>query len=453
MTTITTVEQAMAAIWERSGYDRGFISNPFAGDEAARLGLVRTARVLELLGIPARDFAIVHVAGSKGKGSTSSFIDSMVRAAGRRCGRFLSPHLHSYRERFVVDDLPIGEEEFTALVAEVMKAAREAERADAAIGQLTAWELSTAMALRWFSRSGCEIAVIEVGMGGTLDATNVVDPAVSVITTLDYDHTAVLGSTMAEIAGNKAGIIKPGRPVVSADVPEAARVVIRRRAAEMAAPLAMANRDWFTSGTDKGFSVTAPRWEHHGLVTSLIGQHQVDNAGLAIAAVHALADLTLLRQSGTIDNAVREGVGAAFILGRFEVVRHVSGVTFVLDGAHSPASTRALANAVREHFPGSRVTMIIGILNDKKPDDLLRPLVPATNRWLVATLQSPRSLPGDAIGASLEALGERPEISGSVAEAIERATPESSTHLENLVVVVTGSLSTVAEARVALGLA
>ena len=453
MTTITTVEQAMAAIWERSGYDRGFISNPFAGDEAARLGLVRTARVLELIGNPERDFAIVHAAGSKGKGSTSSFIDSMVRAAGRRCGRFLSPHLHSYRERFVVDDLAIGEAEFTTLVADVKEAALEAERADAAIGPLTAWELSTAMALRWFSRSGCEIAVIEVGMGGTLDATNVVDPAVSVITTLDYEHTAILGSTMTEIAGNKAGIIKPGRPVVSAVQPVEAETVIEARATALGAPLHVANKDWFVSGTDRGFSVTAPRWEHHGLVTSLIGQHQVDNAGLAIAAVHALADSDLLRQNGTIDNAVREGVGAAFIPGRFEVVRHDSGITFVLDGAHSPASSQALANAVREHFPGSRVTMIIGILNDKKPDDLLRPLVPATNRWLVAMLQSPRSLPGDAIGASLEALGERPEISGSVAEAIERATPESSTHLENLVVVVTGSLSTVAEARVALGLA
>lgn len=453
MTTITTLDEAMAAIWERSGYDRGFISNPFAGDEAARLGLVRTARVLELLGNPERDFSIVHVAGSKGKGSTASFIDSIVRASGRRSGRFLSPHLHSFRERFVVDDLPIGEAEFTALVADVMDAALAAERADAAIGQLTAWELSTAMALHWFSQSGCEIAVVEVGMGGTLDATNVVDPAVSVITLLDYEHTAILGSTMTEIAGNKAGIIKPGRPVVSAAQPVEAEIVIEARATALGSPLHVANKDWFVTGTDRSFSIEGATWRHVDLASSLIGQHQVDNAGLAIAAVHALADLDLLRQNGTIDDAVREGVGSAFIPGRFEVVRHASGITFVLDGAHSPASSQALAKAVREHFPRSGVTMVIGMLNDKKPEELLQPLVSLANRWLVATLQSPRTLPGATVSTSLEALGERPELAGSVPEAIEAAVADSSRTTENTVVVVTGSLTTVAEARLALGLA
>ncbi|MBA2470361.1 MAG: bifunctional folylpolyglutamate synthase/dihydrofolate synthase, partial [Chloroflexia bacterium] len=323
MTQITTFDEALAAIWERSGYDRGFISNPFAGDDAARLGLVRTARVLDLLGNPERDYPIVHVAGSKGKGSTASFIDSILRATGQRSGRFLSPHLHSYRERFVVDNVLIGEADFTKLVADVMSSAVEAERADAAIGQLTAWEISTAMALLWFSRSICDIVVIEVGMGGTLDATNVIEPAASVITTLDYEHTAILGTTMREIASNKAGIIKPGRPVVSAEQPVDAREVIEAKAQDASAPLSFANRDWTVTGSDRSFSVSGAGWRHGGLVSSLIGPHHVENAGLAIAAVHELRKFNLLPDE-TIDESVRQGIGSAFLPGRFEIVRHPS---------------------------------------------------------------------------------------------------------------------------------
>ncbi|MBA3379315.1 MAG: bifunctional folylpolyglutamate synthase/dihydrofolate synthase, partial [Chloroflexia bacterium] len=451
-TTITTLDEAMAAIWERSGYDRGFISNPFAGDEAARMGLVRTARVLELLGNPDQDFGIVHVAGSKGKGSTSSFIDSIVRAAGRHCGRFLSPHLHSYRERFVVDNVEIDEADFIRVVADVCAAAIEVEGNDVTVGQVTAWELSTAMALLWFSRSQCEIAVVEVGLGGTLDATNVVEPMVSVITSLDYEHTAILGSTMAEIAGNKAGIIKSGRPVVCAAQPIDALTVIEARARELGAPLQVAQRDWVVSGTDESFSVVGSSWRHHKLASSLFGQHQVGNAGLAIAAIHTLAELNVLPDNGMIDAAIRKGVGSSFIPGRFEIMRHPSGATFVLDGAHSPASAKALAVAVDEHFPGSGVTVIMGMLNDKQPDQVVRPLVSITKRWLVVTPSSPRALSGEIVGASLQAMGVNPDVAGSVLEAVQLTIAEISGNPEKLVVVVTGSLSTVAEARVALGL-
>ncbi len=452
MTQITTFDEALAAIWERSGYDRGFISNPFAGDDAARLGLVRTARVLELLGNPDRDYPIVHVAGSKGKGSTASFVDSILRAAGQRSGRFLSPHLHSYRERFVVDNAIIGEADFTRLVADVMSSTIEAERADDAIGQLTAWEISTAMALLWFSRSDCDIAVVEVGMGGTLDATNVIDPAVSVITTLDYEHTAILGTTMTEIASNKAGIIKPGRPAVSADGPVEALKVIEAKAYEAGAPLSFANRDWTVTGTDRSFAVVGANWRHDDLVSSLIGRHQVDNAGLAIAAVHELLKLNL-PPDGMIDESVRRGIGAAFLPGRFEIMRHPSGVTFVLDGAHSPASAQALALAVRERFPAFKITIVIGMLEDKDPARLLQPFVPLANRWLVAPPESPRAQRSDTIVAALRALGAEPEATRGVRDAIAQAIPAASSPAVNDVVVVTGSLSTVADARLALGLA
>ena len=235
---------ALAAIWDRSGYDRGFISDPFAGDDAARRGLARTRAMLDVLGNPQERVRLIHVAGSKGKGSTAVLIDAILRAAGLRSGRFTSPHLHSYRERFVVDDLPIGEEAFACLTHEVMEAMRKVESGNPSLGRVTAWELSTAMALRWFARGDCDVAVIEVGLGGTLDATNVIDPVVSAITRLDLEHTAILGETLAEIASNKAGIIKPGRPSVTVEQAPEALTVIEERAREVGSKLLVGGRDW-----------------------------------------------------------------------------------------------------------------------------------------------------------------------------------------------------------------
>ncbi|HYJ12980.1 MAG TPA: Mur ligase family protein, partial [Thermomicrobiales bacterium] len=203
---------AMAFIHERSGYDRGFISNPFAGDEAARLGLLRTERVLVALGRPDLAYPILHVAGSKGKGSTSTLLASIFTAAGWKCGRFLSPHLHRFNERFAIDDKIISDSAFAARVRDVREAALAVEADDPDMGRLTAWELSTVIALLWFQQQACDVVVLEVGMGGTLDATNVVQPAASLITRLDLEHTAILGNTIEEIAANKAGIIKAGAP-------------------------------------------------------------------------------------------------------------------------------------------------------------------------------------------------------------------------------------------------
>ena len=452
MTRPASFEQAMELIWVRSGYDRGFISNPFAGDDAARLGLIRTARTLALLGNPERDYPIVHVAGSKGKGSTCSFIDSILRCAGVRTGRFLSPHLHSYRERFVVDDEPIDDDAFTALAGDVFDAALEAETADTEIGQLTAWELSTAMALLWFSRSGCEMGVIEVGMGGTLDATNVVSPSVAVITRLDFEHTAILGETMAEIAGNKAGIVKPGIPVVCADQPPDGLRVIEQRAAALDSPLLVANRDWFTTGTDESFSVTGPTWRHTDLHSSLAGQHQVQNAGLAIAAVHMLERAPVLKLN-LAGNEIRNGLAHTFVPGRFEVVSDDRGNQFVLDGAHTPESMRALADTIRARFPEHEVTVVVGMLNDKNPEFVLAPLVEISDRWIVAPAHNPRAMSTAELLASLARLGVEATPRTTVTAALETATASALATAASQVVLITGSFSTVAEARVALGVA
>ena len=432
---------ALAAIWDRSGYDRGFISDPFAGDEAARRGLKRTSAVLDALGNPQEHLALLHVAGSKGKGSTTVLLDAILRAAGLRSGRYISPHLHSYRERIVVDDAMIGEAEFAALTADVMAAVASAEAAHPDLGRVTAFELTTAMALAWFARSGCEIAVIEVGLGGTLDATNVIEPLVSTITRLDYEHTAILGDTLAEIASNKAGIIKPGRPAVTIAQPAEALAVIEARAAEVRSPLLVGERDWFIDGDEAGFAVRGPWGTTGDLRTALAGQHQVENAALAVAAIKA---------SGLAidDRAIRAGLAQARHPGRFERVAVNATTTVILDGAHTPIAAQALAAALARQFPDMPAVVVAGMLQDKPPAPFLAPLTDAAERWLVTELASPRTMPGPVLVDALRGLGQPVETAASVATGLDAAIASGAP-----LIVVTGSLTTVAEARVALGLA
>jgi dihydrofolate synthase/folylpolyglutamate synthase len=443
----------MAFIHERSGFDRGFISNPFAGDEAARLGLVRTARLLESLGNPQHQYPIVHIAGSKGKGSTATFVDSIARAARLNAGRFLSPHLHAFSERFVVQNQPIPDESFTSIVAEVADAALSVENGDSSVGTLTAWELSTAIALMWFARSMCDLATIEVGMGGTLDATNVIDPAVTVITRLDLEHTAILGDTIAEIASNKAGIIKPSVPVITVEQQAEAMAVIADRAAAHSAPLLVANRDWTTEGTSDRFDWTSEETNLEDLHSALIGDHQVENAGLAIAAVQQFFDRANLPNPLTSE-AIRSGLATAFIPGRFEIVARAGAPTVIIDGAHSPESTRVIAHTVRDRYPQAHVTTIVGMLSDKDPARVLAPLDQVTDSWVVAPLNSPRSATVDDLSDSLGARGIAAKTEPSIAAALESCLGSTvDPHTEDQVILVLGSLTTAAEARVALGLA
>lgn len=433
---------ALAAIWERSGYDRGFISDPFAGDEAARRGLMRTGAMLGVLRNPHERVRLIHVAGSKGKGSTTVLMDAILRAAGLRAGRFTSPHLHSYRERFVVDDQPISKDAFASLADETIAAMRTVETVMPSIGRVTAWELSTAMALQWFAQRECAVAVIEVGLGGTLDATNVIGPVVSAITRLDLEHTAILGETLPEIASNKAGIIKPGRPSVTVDQPPEALAVIEARAREVGSELLIGGRDWVVEGDEDGFAVIGPWGRVDNLRTSLVGPHQVENAGLAVAAL----------RSGFGDRAeidpvaIRAGLRDVQFPGRFERVPATAGPVIILDGAHTPVAAEALAAALTRHLPSGRVTFVVGMMQDKRPEPFLTPLIDRADRWIVAELDSPRRMPADLLTTALTALGQRVEWTPSIAEAVERA------HQDGAVVVVTGSLTTVAEARVHLGL-
>jgi dihydrofolate synthase/folylpolyglutamate synthase len=321
-------------------------------------------------------------------------------------------------------------------------AAAEAVEADhPELGAVTAFELATAMALLWFRRARCEVVVLEVGLGGTLDATNVVDPAVAVISPLDFEHTAILGDTMAEIAANKAGIIKPGRPVVSAAQPADGLAVIEARAAANDAPLLVAGRDFTTSGTDRDFTATGPWGTIANLRTGLIGQHQVQNAALAIAAVHALD------WDAVTPDAIGAGLRVATLPGRFEEVRLESGLVVIVDGAHSGRSAAALAATLGDRYPGAAPVIVAGMLRDTTPGTVLPPLVAIAGSWIATAPDSPRALPAAELGTALATLGARVTFADTVASALAETIRAG-----DPLIVVTGSLTTVAEARVALGL-
>lgn len=302
------------------------------------------------------------------------------------------------------------------------------------------------MALRWFQQAACDVAVVEVGLGGTLDATNVVDPTVSVITQLDFEHTAILGTTMTEIAGNKAGIIKPGRPVVSAAQSDDGLRVIQERAAACNAPLLVAGRDWTVTSTDQSFSAYGPWGTLDDLHSALAGHHQVENAGLAIAALHALRTSDT-RLPGGDDAAIRAGLGTMRHPARFERVTLDSGQVVVIDGAHSPSSTSALTATMRDHYPDAPVTIVTGMLSDKDPATVLSPLLGIASHWIAVTPMNPRALPNADVKTAIESLGAACTAWPSVAQGIRAAQD-----LDTPIILVTGSLATAAEARSVLGL-
>ncbi len=435
---------AITYVIERSGYDKGFVANPF---DAESVGLRRTEALLQMLDFPDTRYPTVHIAGSKGKGSTAAMIDSALRAAGYRVGLYTTPHLHTFRERIQINGEPISEEMFAALTSEIIPFNARLAEEHPEWGEATAFEVSTALAFLAFARAPVDVGVIEVGLGGRLDATNVIKPLLSVISSISLDHTSILGDSLAEIASEKGGIIKSGRPVVSAEQRPEAASTLQQIADDAGSELTLGERDWSVTGTTRDFTVTAFKRQIDSLRCGLAGQHQVGNAGLAVTALSALA----ARGYAISDDAIRSGVANVTWPGRFEIANRSPLV--IVDGAHNVDSCERLVEALAEEYPDHRVSLVVGIARDKDVEGMLRVLSPAAS-WIIATAsRSPRATDPESLVGLLGNVA--PEVEAGSAQSVKDALahlmagPEDDRHL----ICVTGSLYAVGEAREALGLA
>jgi len=421
--------------------------------------LERMRTLLTLLGNPQQRYPCLHLAGTKGKGSVSALCANVLKVAGYRTGFYTSPHLHDFRERIRVNGEYIPEAELVEVVRRLRELAPR-------VAGVTTFELTTALAYEYFARRNVDIAVVEVGLGGRLDATNVITPLISVITSLSYDHTDLLGHTLAQIAGEKAGIIKPGVPVISAPQQPEALAVLERAATERGAPFILVGRHWhfrlLAHDLDgQTFEIWSEResqqlaahrarglpgeWRPPTLSLPLLGAHQVENAATAYAALRTLRAFLPL----SLD-AVREGFATVRWPGRFEILRRAPYL--VADGAHNADSARRLVAALDDYFPGRRVHVLFGASADKDIDGMLEALLPRAATVLCAQAVHPRAVePGELLALvtqKAQALGVAPALEAvtpvprALARAFELAEPAD-------VIVACGSLFIVAEVQAA----
>ena len=393
--------------------------------KTAKLGLDRIAAVLEELGRPQDRLRVVHVAGTNGKGSTCAMIESGLRAAGLRTGLFTSPHLNEPTERIQIDGKPISAARFTAAF----------EKVHAAVERVldmhtTYFETVTAMALTVFAAEQVDIAVLEVGLGGRLDATNIVMPALCVITPVDYDHEQFLGRSLAAIAGEKAGILKRGIPAVFAPQRREAEEVLQARAAELGVAVTRPPQACDVELDARGsrfrlgiLSVACP----------LAGEHQVQNAATAATA---------LLQMGISPIATETGIAAARWPGRLEHVR--TNPDIILDGAHNPAGARALAAYIERFYHDRPVRLIFGAMRDKAIDEISGILFPVARQVIVTAPKQARAL----APASIAEITEHRDL--RIAADLEQALALTAGASPGEAIFITGSLFLVAEARALL---
>jgi dihydrofolate synthase/folylpolyglutamate synthase len=403
-----------------------------------KLGLERVREALAALGHPERRYPALHVAGTNGKGSTCAFSAAALRAAGHRVGLYTSPHLVRVNERIRVDGEDISDEVLGQRILEVL------ERYPSAVTEpMTYFEFGTVVGLWHFAQAAVDVAVLEVGLGGRLDATNAVSPVLTAITPVSFDHMEYLGHTLGAIAGEKAGILKPGVPcVVARQEPEALQAIVRR-AGEVGAPLWVEGRD-FASETrpDGSLSYRGPSWSLDGLAVALRGPHQRQNASVALACLEALH----ARGVAVPLEAAREGVASARWPGRLEEVGHRP--TFLLDGAHNPAGVEVLLASLRSLYAGRRVHLVFGVVGDKDRGPMLRALLPHCTSVQLTPLDTPRSLAPEAYVDEARALcadvAAWPDLDSALAAARRKAGPDD-------VVLCTGSLFLVGKVKARLG--
>ena len=411
-----------------------------------KFGLSNSIQLMGLMGDPHRRFRSAHIAGTNGKGSTAAFLAGMLRAAGYRVGLYTSPHLVSFTERIRIDGVPVTEARVAALAEQARARYEGVQSSEGGPLTPTFFEVTTAMAFTCFAEERVDIAVVEAGMGGRLDSTNVISPLVSVITNIDLEHTEFLGTALGQIAAEKAGIIKPGVPVVTGAVQPEAISVIEQQAAAAGSPVFRMPRDF---GAEQATTRQGQEFDYRGIGARLprmrigmLGRHQVGNACLALAAAECIG------RAGTAvpEAALRAGLAQAVWEGRLERVAQAPDI--YLDGAHNPASAQVLADAVRDLKRSyRRMVLVVGILKDKDYRGILDRLVPLADRVVVTRPNYSRALDTSVLASEISALHSDVAFTGSVAEAINLVRHEAR---EDDLILITGSLYTVGDARAAL---
>jgi dihydrofolate synthase/folylpolyglutamate synthase len=405
-----------------------------------KLGLSNTQNLLDALGAPQRHYKIVHVAGTNGKGSTSAMISNILTRAGIKNGLYTSPHLETFRERIEINGEMICEDDAARLVERV----KDVSDKNASL-QPTYFEFVTAMAFEQFAMEKVTVAIVEVGLGGRFDSTNIVEPCVSVITTIALDHMDRLGDTIEKIAGEKCGVIKEGKPVVSGvRDPEAAKVILQK-ADEKSSKVYLISRDFdyrrsLRTGSGEKFDFSSPEGDFTGMEVGLAGVQQIDNASVAMMTAQ------LLRSEGIVpgDNAIRSGVAQVNCPGRYETL--MSGPKVILDGAHNPASAMALCNTLIERAGPGRVEIIFGAMGDKDYKKMMENLAPAAKSFTCFSPDAPRA----ADPAELAAAQNDKSIPTSVVRELDELIQMISSAPAETLFCVTGSFYTVGEIRPAL---
>lgn len=392
----------------------------------AKPGLERVQKLAAALGDPQRTLRFIHVAGTNGKGSVCAMLESIYRHAGLRVGLFTSPHLVAFGERMQVNRQPISEADITRLVANIQPIITGFD-SGSPDDHPTFFEVVTAMALQYFSEQHCELVIWETGLGGRLDATNIVNPLAGVITNIQFDHEQWLGETLAKIAAEKAGIIKAGVPVITATEAPEALAVIQETAQRLKAPLTVVT----PAGARAGFLET--------LKLPLLGEHQKLNAAVTLATVAALQKVLPVTES-----VLRLGLEQVVWPGRLQVVER-AGQILLLDGAHNVAGVERLCAALAQHFPGRRPSLVLGVLADKDWKRIAAQLAPLCGKIFSVPVASQRTVSAADLAGAFREAGSQAEVCASLAGALASVRHEP-------FVVIAGSLYLIGEAMELLGL-
>jgi dihydrofolate synthase/folylpolyglutamate synthase len=410
-----------------------------------KLGLETTRYLLRSMGDPQKSLRFIHIAGTNGKGSVAAMLHAVLSRAGYKTGLYTSPHLVSFCERFQINGQSIAESDVIRLV-EQLKRLLESVTAHPEFRAPTFFEAVTAVALQYFHEQKTDVVVWETGLGGRLDATNVVTPLASVITNIAFDHTQYLGETLTQIAMEKCGIIKPGVPVITASVAEEVLRVIRATATAQGCPLTIVGQDVHAtrlSEDEQGQRVelTGTRQDYGPVTIPLLGAHQTINCATAVVALEA-SGLPVTPQQ------VSKGLSQTTWPGRFQIVNH--NPTVVLDGAHNAAAADRLAATLRERCAGQKLTLIFGVLRDKNYDQMCQILAPLAERILCVPVNSERTCDPDQLARWCMATNPRLRITiaRNLTEAYAQARSENAE-----AIVIAGSLFLVGEALDRLGFA